>query len=50
MKKAGLLSSLGQIKMFQEHGMSQMDFYDFYEEFGVKEFYKLKDVRNFLGY
>lgn len=38
------------IKVMIEHGMSQADFYDFYEEYGVKQVYLIKDVRKFLGY
>ena len=38
------------IKIMIEHGMSQLDFNDFYKEYGVKSDYLVTDVRKFLGY
>lgn len=38
------------VKVMQEHGMSQLDFNDFYKEYGIKDAYLIKDVRAFLGY
>jgi len=44
------ISKTQMIRLMKEHGMSEHDFWDFYDTYGVKEYYRLKDVRWFLGY
>lgn len=47
---ANMISKAKMIKMMIAHGMSATDFIDFYKQYGNKDSYKIKDLRNFLGY
>ncbi len=38
------------MKLFEDHGMADRDYQDFFTEFGTKETYRLLDVKRFLGY